>query len=118
MADHHHPPLAQRGKAAQYRLIVGKGAIARQRQEIVEHARDIILEMRTFGMTRHLRLLPGRQFGIGIGQHFGRALLQRRDFAVDIDVADAGSGAQFDNARFQLGNGLFKFQKADHGAWR
>ena len=116
MADDHQSPIAKRCKASDDRLIVGKGAVPRQWHEIVEKTGDIILEMRPFGVAGDLRLLPRRQLGIGVAQHLGRALLQRRDFAVNVNVASARRGAQFDDARLQFGDGLFKFQKANHGA--
>jgi hypothetical protein len=87
MADYHYPPLAQPREATENRLIVGKSAIPRQGNEFIEYPGNIMVEMRPVRVARHLRLLPGRQLGIGFRQHFFGPLLQLRDLGIYIELA-------------------------------
>src|SRR3546814_20526882 len=74
-------------EAAEDRLIVAKGAIARQRQEIVEQPFDIMFEVRPLGVPRDLRLLPRRQPGIGNAQQLVGLGLKPRPVGDDIQRA-------------------------------
>ncbi len=68
VADQHDLAPAERGQAAHDRPIV---AVERGRRasgtKSSNAMRDVIAEMRALGMPRDLRLLPGRELGIGAG---------------------------------------------------
>ena len=68
VADDHDPAPAEPAEAADDRAVVGEIAVAGERHEILDQARDIILEMRPLRMAGDLRLLPGRKLGIGVAQ--------------------------------------------------
>jgi len=118
MPDHDHAPAGDPAEPADDRLIVGKGAITRERHEIVDEARNIILEAGPLGMARDLRLLPLRQFGIGLTQQpigFG---LEPGDFGFDVQRAVMAIGrlAQLDDPRFQFRDRLFELEQRGHRA--
>ena len=50
---------AQPAETALDRLVVGEGAVAGQRHEIVHQRADVVKEVRALRMARDLGLLPG-----------------------------------------------------------
>ena len=115
MPDQHDPAAVDPGEAADDRRVVGEGAVAGERHEIVGEPGDIILEMRPLGMARDLRLLPRRQLGIGVAQQLGRLGLEPADLGVDVDVAAARRLAQLGDAGLELGDRLFEIEVGRHG---
>ena len=118
--DHHHAAAVDEAEPADDRLIVGEGAIARERHEIRDEAGEIILEVRPLGVARHLRLLPRRELGIGLAQQPVRLGLEARDLAADVERPRIGGGgvAQFGDPRLELGDGLLEFEEGGHGGAR
>ena len=49
-------------------MVLGEIAVACKRREVLHQAIDVILEMGPMWMARHLGLLPGVQFGVGVAQ--------------------------------------------------
>ena len=78
MPDHHHASPLETGKPSDDRGVIGKGAVACQRQELVEQTGDKVRQMRPVGMPRDLRALPRRQARIEIGQLTVRPFFQHR----------------------------------------
>ena len=71
--------------------------------------------MRPFGVAGDLRLLPRRQFRIGVAQQLVGLGLEPGDLGVDIDGAIGGGFAQFVDPALQLGDRLFEIEEACHG---
>ena len=116
MADHHHVAAAKAGEPTEDRLIVGKGAVSGQWREAIEQARDIMFEVRTFGMPGDLRLLPGRQPSISVAHQLVGFRLQASDLRIDVHRSIGGGVTQLIDAAPQLGDGFFKIEKACHQA--
>ena len=68
------------------------------------------------GVARDLRLLPGRQAGIDVGEQFGRFGLQPGDFARDVERIVTAHFAQFGDLRVKRRHLFFKIEKAHHRA--
>ena len=67
------------------------------------------------GMARHLRLLPGRQALIEIGQAFRRLFFERLHFIAGRDGRiGIGDGLELRDLSFQLGEGGFKIEIGVH----
>src|SRR3546814_1593549 len=60
-SHHHHRAAAKPAETAGDRCILAEIAVARQRREIRDQRGGVILEVRPFGMARHLGALPGRK---------------------------------------------------------
>src|SRR5688572_33433317 len=88
MADEHDAMAVDRGKTAEDRRIVGEGAVARQRKEILRKPGDIILEVRALRMARDLRLLPRSQLRIGVAEKLGRLGLEPADLGVQVERSE------------------------------
>ena len=86
LADQHDLAAVDPGEAADDRGVVGKGAVAGERQEILGEARHIIVEMRTVGMPGDLGLLPCRELGVGIAEQLVGLGLEPRDLRIDVDL--------------------------------
>jgi hypothetical protein len=112
--DQHHLASAKPAETADDRLVLGEVAVPGERHEILDQAGDIVLEVRPLRMTRDLRLLPGRQPGIGVAQHAFGLGLQLVDLGIDVDRAGLRSFAQFGNARFQFRERFFEIQERCH----
>src|SRR6185436_12989684 len=83
VTDDHATPPADPAEAADDRLVIGKGAVPGERHEILDEASRVIVEVRTLGMARDLRLLPRREAGIEVAEHLVRLSLQLCDFRPD-----------------------------------
>ena len=116
MADQHDLAAVDRRKPAEDRGVVGEGAVAGQRKEILGKAGDIILEVRPLRMAGDLRLLPRRQLRIGVAQQLGGLGLEPADLGVEVELAGVGRFAQLGDARFKLGDRLFEIEVGLH--WR
>ena len=68
MADHHDGAAAEAAEPADDRLVLGEVAVAGQRREVLDQRVDVVEAMRALGMARHLRLLPGRELGVGVDE--------------------------------------------------
>ena len=78
VADHHHRAAAEAAEPAHDGRVLGEVAVAGQRREILDQRIDVVEAMRPVGMARDLRLLPGRELGIGVDERLMRLLLQLR----------------------------------------
>ena len=65
-------------------------------------------------MASDLRLLPRRQLGVGISQHFGRFGLQLLDFSFDIERTFIGRVLQLQNPGFESRDRFFKIKIGCH----
>ena len=110
MADQHHPPPVDAGEAAEDRRIFAIGPVAGQRHELIGDSGDIILEVRSLGMARDLRLLPRRQFRISVGEQLRRLGLELVDFGLDVDLAAVGGFLELADSRLELGDRLFEVE--------
>jgi hypothetical protein len=115
MADHHDLAPADPPEPANDRKIVGKGAVAGERHEILDEAGDIILEVRPLRMAGDLRFLPRRELGIGIAQQLVGFGLELRDLSLDVHRARIRGFAQLGDPALQFLDGLFEFEEGDHG---
>src|SRR5882672_4744172 len=71
--------------------------------------------MGPIGMTGDLRLLPGRQLAVDIGQRLRGAGLEARDIVVDGDgVALGAEGAQLLDLALEVGDRLFELEVDTH----
>ena len=64
-----HRPAVEPGKAAGDGAVLGKGAVAGERDIVLEMLLDLLQRMRPFGMAGDLHLLPRRQLGVGGAHH-------------------------------------------------
>ena len=76
MADDQDRAAGQAADAADDGLVFGERSVAGQRREILHQRIDIVTEMWTLGVARHLRLLPRREVGIGFLQGLPRLVLE------------------------------------------
>src|SRR3546814_4030236 len=89
---------------------------SRQRREIRDQRGGVILEVRPFGMARHLGALPGRKPCIEVAKLPLGLGLQPFDLGGNVDAAVVCGIAKVRNSRLQLRNGLFELKKRGH--WR
>ena len=104
MADDHHRAAREAADAADNGLVLGEGAVAGERREILHQTIDVVTEMRTLGMAGDLRLLPGRQLGIGLFQGLLGLGLELGEFLLD------RHGALLGRERLQLGDLAFELR--------
>jgi hypothetical protein len=99
LADQHHRLVPEPRRTADDRLVVAEAAVAAERNELAEQMALILEKMRAERMAGNLRLLPGRQRGIEIGEALGRLALELADLLVDrhcrIDFGQTRSSAIF-----------------------
>src|SRR5690606_6265427 len=87
------------------RLVLGELAVTGKRREILKQPCGIIEEMRTLGMPRDLRLLPGCQLGIDVDRRFASANLQAADLVARIDaLIFLGEFLQLVDLAFEVGD--------------
>src|SRR3546814_20019623 len=98
------------------RGILAKIAVARQRREIRDQRGGVILEVRPFGMARHLGALPGREPCIKVAKLPLGLGLQPFDLGGNVHAAVVRGMAKVRNSRPQLPAGLFALTK--RGPWR
>ena len=87
VADDHDGAAAEAAEPAHDGLVLGEVAVAGQRREVLDQGVDVVEAMRPLGMARDLRLLPGRELGVGVDQRLLRLLLELRDLVGDRDRA-------------------------------
>ena len=114
MADQHDLAAIELGQTADDRLVFAIETVTAQRHELGKAEREVVHEVGALRMARHLRLLPGRELGVRAAQQRRALLFQPADLGSDVEIAAAGGGAQFGNARFQFRDRLFEFKKRDH----
>src|SRR5215207_2353608 len=116
MPDQHHLAAIDAAEPADDRLIVGKGAVSGERQEIVDQALDIILEVGPVGVPRDLRLLPRREPRIGVAKQFVGLGLEPRNLGIEVDLALARRAAELGDPGLELGERLFEIKVVAHSA--
>jgi hypothetical protein len=109
--DQHHRLAAKAREAALDRPVVAERAIARERRVVGEQRFDVVAEVRPLGMPRDLRLLPGREFGVGLTQELVRATLEPRDLVAEVELAVLRQMTQLLDLAFQLADGLFELEQ-------
>ena len=65
---HHDRAAAKPADAAHDGLVLGEVAVAGERREILDQGADEVEAMRPLGVARDLRLLPGRELGVGVDE--------------------------------------------------
>src|SRR5580704_15402842 len=106
---------AKPAETADDRGVLAELPVARQGREIAHEGLDIIAKMRPLWMPRDLRLLPGRQIGIKIGERLlGLGFEPGQFLANGNGVALRRDLAEFQNLGFEFGNGFFKIEIASH----
>src|SRR5829696_1994599 len=114
MADQHDSVAGDGGKAAEDRRIVGEGAVARQRKEVLRKPSDIILEVWALRMARDLCLLPRSQLGIGVAEKLGGLGVEPADLGVEVELAGTGRVAKLRHASLELRDRLLEFKVCLH----
>ena len=107
---------AKPADAAHDGLVVREGAIARQRREIGDQPGEIIAEMRALLVPGDLRLLPGGQRQIEVGERLLRLDFEPGQLLANGDaLAAARQGAQLLDLGLELGDGFFKIEISANG---
>src|SRR5262249_60269422 len=76
---------------------------------------EIVAEVRAIGMAGDLRLLPGRELGVGLLQRFPGLRLELGKFFLDGDRALlGGKRLQLGDLAFEFGNRLFEIEIGTH----
>ena len=115
MADDADALAAEAAEAADDGLVVAEFAVAGERHEIVDQARDVVEAMRPLRMARHLRLLPRRELGIELLERERGFHLEPADLVADGDRAIAlAHGAQFLDLGLQFGHRFFEIEIGAH----
>ena len=70
-AEHDDAAAAKPADAADHRRILGEGAVAGERHELVDQPGDVVEAVRPLGMARDLHLLPRRQLRIALAAAAG-----------------------------------------------
>ena len=104
LADDDHGIAAEPAQPADHRGILGKGAVAGERREVIDQFVDVVETVRPVGVARHLHLLPRRQLGVGLTQGAVDAGLQLGDLVGNLDVADVGQVAQLLHLAIKFGD--------------
>ena len=96
--------------------VLGEVAVAGQRDEILDQGGDVVEAVRPVGMPRDLRLLPGRELGVGIDQRLVRLLLQPRHFLRDRDrIVVAVDGLEVGDLALEFGDRLLEIEVGADG---
>ena len=115
MTEDHHGAAREPADAADNGLILGEEAVSGERREILDQRLDVVAEMRTFGMARNLRLLPGGELGIGLLKGLPGLPLELGKLLLDGNrVLLAGERFQLGDLAFELGNRLFEIEIGAH----
>src|SRR4029079_14831163 len=96
-------------------MVLGKGAVARKRGEVLHETVDVMAEVRAIWVASDLRLLPRRKLGVGLlqgltglGLELGKLLLDRHRTLL------SGKRLQLVNLAFKLGDRFFKIETGTH----
>ncbi len=114
MADHHHRAALQTTETTDDCGVFAKLAVTGKRGEIVKQVGDIVGEMRTIRMARHLGFLPGGQLAIGALQKLGQLFLQAGNLVCDVDFVTARQMTELFDLAFKFGDRLFKIEEVMH----
>ena len=98
------------------RLVVAELPVAGERLEIGDEPGDVVLGVRPVGMAGDLRLLPGRQPRIDVGERVARLLLERGDLVGDGNAVALARLQPFQllDLAFQVGDRLFEIEECSH----
>ena len=107
MADHHNGLAAEARKAAEDRVVIHELAVARQLDELVEQAIDIVEKVRPLRVACDLRFLPRVEMGVDLLELLRGLLAQLADFVLH---GDATGRFQLGDLLFEIGDGLFKVE--------
>ena len=109
-------PAAEAAEPGDDRRVLGEFPVAGERREILDQElAGIVDEMRPVGMAGDLRLLPGRQLGVDVGERLAGARLQPGDLVIDGDrVALVAERAQLLDLALEIGDRLFEIEVAAH----
>jgi hypothetical protein len=100
------------------RLVLSEQAVAGERRKVFDLRFDVIGEMGARRMSRHLRLLPGRQLCVAFAQKLIRAPLEPLYLVVDLHRRILRCRlTQFDDLAFEIGNRALEIQISVHEAF-
>jgi hypothetical protein len=112
VADDDDGTAAIAGEAALDRPVVAERAVAGERREVGEQRVDVVREVRPLGMAGDLRLLPGRELGVGLAQQLLGTGLEARDLLAQAELAVAGGKvAQLLDLALELADRLLEFEQ-------
>ena len=98
-------------------MVIGKGAVTSKRREILDQGGDVICRMRPVRMARHLRLLPGIEADIEVGEQLRRLLFQPLHLVGDRHgLVAGGKRAEFRDLAFQFSERGFEIEIGGHWA--
>lgn len=115
LPDHADGPPAEAAEAAHDGLVLAEAAVAGQRRELADQRVAVIDEVRALRMAGDLRLLPGREGGVELGEGRGGLALEPRHVLGDRHRAVAGAeGAQLLQLGLEFGDRLFEIEVGAH----
>ncbi|GJE72516.1 hypothetical protein CHKEEEPN_4073 [Methylorubrum podarium] len=115
LADHADRAAAEAPEAAEDRLVLAEAAIAGQRREFLDEAGTVIDEMWSLRVTGDLRLLPGGEGGVDLGERLRGLRLQAPDLLADRDGAVAlAQRLEFLELRLEFRDGLLEVEIGAH----
>ena len=113
-ADHNNAAAAETAKAADNRLVIGEGAIACKRCEVVNEPGGDVVEFRPVHMAGYLRFLPRRQLCIGLFKLLQGFLAEFGNILFDLNIAAILKPFQLADFAFQISNRLLKIKEIIH----
>src|SRR5579885_3045875 len=116
MADDHHRATVDASQPPHDRLVIGEHSIAVQLAELRAERSRVVQGVRTPGMTRELRDLPGSEARENAGRELPALGLQARDLLLDVDFGVGRDVPQLLDLGLELGNGLFEIQEGNRHA--
>src|SRR5262249_3970729 len=110
-ADDDRGIAAEAADAADHGAVLGEGAVARERGEVLDQLGDRLDRMRALGMAGDQHLLPRRQLLIGLAQLALDLGLQLRHFLGDVERAVVREMLQLLDLALELGDRLLEIQE-------
>ena len=117
-AENNDAMPAESAHPADHGGVLGEGAVAGERRELVDQPADIVQAVRPLRMARDLDLLPRRQLRIALADEPRHLRFKPADLLGDIEAAIVRQAAQLVDLAFKLGDRPFELQKMPHQRFR
>ena len=117
-AEHDDAVPAKPADPADHGRILGKGAVAGERRELVDQPGDVVEAVRPLGMARDLNLLPRRQLRVALADEPRHLRFEPPDLLGDVEAAIVRQPAQLVDLAFELGDRPLELEKMPHQRFR
>ena len=117
-AQHDDAVPAKPANSADHGRVLGEGAVAGERHELVDQPGNVVEAMRPLGMPRDLHLLPGRQLRVALADEPLHLRFEPPDLLGDVEPAVVRQAAQLVDLALELRDRPLEIEKMPHQRFR